>query len=294
MSLINDALKKAQAQRADTPAKPLPSITSTPYVAKPATKPSPPSSVRYQITEPIASPKPPVSSVKYGAHTQNDPVSPKTLWLCLGAIAFLLAATGVTMLIMRPTTETAAVAKPTLLAPPTSASVPTAPAPIAQVETPSIATKPTAAPITPPAPTVAQTASAEPAPAPIVALPPVEQPAQPKAVTPAPVQATAKPVSKPVPQAVAAAPAAAALPPLYAPRQPAQVNPSIRIQNFIDRLRVSGIRMSDTGSKVILNDRLFLAGETVDANLELKLVKIEQGVLTFTDNNGKKYIKLFQ
>jgi hypothetical protein len=153
---------------------------------------------------------------------------------------------------------------------------------------------PTAVPIITPVPTVAQTASAEPATAPIVALPTVEQPAQLKPVTPPPAQATAKPASAAVPQAVTPAPASVALPPLYAPRQPAPVNPSIRIQNFIDRLRVSGIRMSDTGSKVILNDRLFLAGETVDPNLELKLVKIEQGVLTFTDNNGKKYIKLFQ
>jgi hypothetical protein len=87
---------------------------------------------------------------------------------------------------------------------------------------------------------------------------------------------------------------AAALPPLYAPRPPTTVNPSIRIQNFIDRLRVSGIRMSDRGSKVILNDRLFTAGELVDTGLELKLIKIEQGVLTFADSNGKKYIKLFQ
>ena len=90
------------------------------------------------------------------------------------------------------------------------------------------------------------------------------------------------------------APAAtAALPPLYAPRPPSPVNPSARIQNFIDRLRVTGIRLSDKGTKVILGDRLFTIGEVVDNGLELRLIKAEQGVLTFSDANGKTYIKLF-
>jgi hypothetical protein len=90
------------------------------------------------------------------------------------------------------------------------------------------------------------------------------------------------------------APATVALPPIYAPRAPAPVNPSLRIQNFVDRLRVTGIRMSTTGSKVILGDRLFNLGDIVDSGLELRLVKVEEGVLTFADANGRTYIKLFQ
>jgi hypothetical protein len=84
------------------------------------------------------------------------------------------------------------------------------------------------------------------------------------------------------------------LPPIYAPRAPTPVNPGARIQSFIDRLRVTGIRMSTTGSKVIHNDRLFKAGDIVDPALDLRLLKIEEGVLTFADTNGKTYIKLFQ
>jgi hypothetical protein len=43
-----------------------------------------------------------------------------------------------------------------------------------------------------------------------------------------------------------------------------------------------------------MNDRLFSAGDIVDSVLELRLVKIEEGVLTFSDSSGKKYLKLFQ
>ena len=92
----------------------------------------------------------------------------------------------------------------------------------------------------------------------------------------------------------ASTPATAALPPLYAPRAPTPINPSARVQGFIDRIRVTGIRKSDTESRVILNYRMFKTGDVVDSGLEVKLVKIEDGVLTFADSNGKTYIKLFQ
>ncbi len=84
------------------------------------------------------------------------------------------------------------------------------------------------------------------------------------------------------------------LPPIYAPRAPTPVDNATRIQGFIERLRVTGVRISERGNKVILNDRLFSTGDTVNPGLELKLTKIEPGVITFTDSSGRNYIKLYQ
>lgn len=62
---------------------------------------------------------------------------------------------------------------------------------------------------------------------------------------------------------------------------------------MIDKFRISGIRLSDTDSKVILNDHLFRVNELVEPSLGLRLVKIESHLLTFTDGDQNVYLKHF-
>jgi len=298
MSLINDALKKAQQQRADAtatppgaPAVPAPAVPKPPAaggtpvatpapVAPPPAITRPPSAISYLAkTPPAARPTAP-SSIRYPATSPAKPASSKTLWLCLGGIALVIVSVGVTMLLVQPPAQPVVAAKPAPVAPAPDVATRTVPP---QAVATSPAPEPAAGPVVQTAP--------EPVPA-------VSFPATRPAPSPAPAVAIASP-AEPAPAvqppaATAAATAQAALPPLYTPRAPAPVNPSVRVQNFIDRLRVTGIRTSDTGSRVILNYRMFSVGDTVDNGLELKLVKVEEGVLTFADSTGKTYIKLFQ
>jgi len=292
MSLINDALKKAQQQRADdaaAPARPpavtpttTPAPVHTPSPATAATRATSPSRLQEQprpVARPVTTP-----SIRYQTSSPKDPVSPKTLWLCLGAIALVLVSVGITMTLTKKTAEPVAVAK--------SLPVQPTPRPVSPARTVGSTSALGVQPVELPAPTIAPV---EAAPAPVVSLP-VAAPAQPTPAAPAPVQAVAADtpaVSLPA-NAATPAPSASALPPIYAPRAPTPVNPSAHIQNFIDRIRVTGIRRSDTGSRVILNYRMFKTGDTVDSGLEVKLIKIEDGVLTFADSSGKTYIKLFQ
>jgi len=360
MSLINDALKKAQRQRSDPSAIPIfddtpatPDVDNSPATPEltesttstPVTKPSPvgdltrkSNPVKPQGPAPTpARSSTPQTSFKYPtAHTsppawkkdatpatpatpgtpsqryqtggsaspharpstapsfkyqdpssQKEPVSPMTLWLWLGGIALVLISIGVTLSIMNapidpvnPTIANVAAPKPVAkrqaaVSPPAPAPQPiTSPTPTA---TPALdeATTPPAVVATPASP---QTAAEIPA---IVSLP-----------VATPVATATPPSATPAPTTAAPAPAAA-LPPLYAPRPPAPVNPTARVQNFVNRLRVTGIRLSDKGTKVILGDRLFTIGEIVDTNLELRLIKAEPNVLTFADATGKTYIKIF-
>jgi len=288
MSLINDALKKAQKQRTDEPgaSPPRPAPATVPIaIGKPASLPPPP---------PPALPRP--SSIRYNAGPDATPrekkpqhdnhASLKPLWITLGVIAIAAVSVRVTVMIVR-TADDPTQAKPAQI---TKTTKPPAETPRAATPPPTPAAIIIAAPAPPPAvltPAPVPVAETKPAPA----LAPVTIPVitEPPAAAPAPIPAPA-----PVPVVTTKPAPAPALPPLYTPRPPASVNPSARIQSFIDRLRVSGIRLSDSGNKVILNDRLFTAGETVDGVLELKLVKIEYGVLTFTDASEKNYLKLFQ
>ncbi|HEY9153930.1 MAG TPA: hypothetical protein VIM69_02295, partial [Opitutaceae bacterium] len=75
--------------------------------------------------------------------------------------------------------------------------------------------------------------------------------------------------------------------------EPTPVKPTIRIQALVDKFRVSGIRLSDTDSKVILNDHLFHIDDPVESSLGLRLTKIEEHRLTFVDADGNTYVKRF-
>ena len=60
---------------------------------------------------------------------------------------------------------------------------------------------------------------------------------------------------------------------------------------FIDALRIAGVRASSTDSKVLMNDRVYRIGDTVEHVLGLKLTAITAESLTFEDENGARYTR---
>jgi len=69
--------------------------------------------------------------------------------------------------------------------------------------------------------------------------------------------------------------------------------PDPKILAYLDALQIAGIRVSDTGSKVLMNDRVFRENEIVDHLLGLRLKKVESDNLTFVDERGVIYTKNF-
>ncbi|MBC8040362.1 MAG: hypothetical protein H7Y06_07465 [Opitutaceae bacterium] len=88
---------------------------------------------------------------------------------------------------------------------------------------------------------------------------------------------TAPPVPKPAPVVV---------PP--APREPV-ANPAV--YEFLEKLRVSGVRASATDPKVIMNDRVFRLNDIVDKTLQLRLTRVDNSALIFSDASGFEYRK---
>ena len=66
-----------------------------------------------------------------------------------------------------------------------------------------------------------------------------------------------------------------------------------RIAAFVEKVRVTGIRTSESGSKVLMNDKVYRLNDVVDRKLGLRLVKIASDTLTFADANGATYVKNF-
>jgi hypothetical protein len=92
----------------------------------------------------------------------------------------------------------------------------------------------------------------------------------------------------------AAAPSPAAVAPVMVPENPAAAPaPDPRIQAFVDKVRIAGIRSSGEDSKVIMNDRVYRVNDIVDRDLQVKLVKVEADALTFSDARGLLYVRTF-
>ena len=226
MSLINEALKKAQRQRTVDPVVVAPAApgTSTAPVAR------------------IAKRRPPMP-----ARTQ--------VILIGGSAGVLLAGAAVAFLLLRPDP----VVPMPVVKPPVAVTAPDEPVPVVVVPRPA-----------PPPPVVVQ-------------LPVIT----PKPPAPAPAVTTdpAPTVSNPTPVVVQPAPLKPA--PLLEP----VANP--RVHEFLETLRISGIRVSDTDPKVIMNDRVFRLNDLVDRATQLRLTKVEPSTLTFVDATGYEYRKNF-
>ena len=233
MSLINEALKKAQNQRTNPPVTP------------PGTPP------------PTANSSAP----------QPSPFGKIGVLIAICAVIVSLSVLATVFLLRRPTSEPIVSALPaTAPAPQRIASATTTPAPIAAKPTDAVS----------PAPTVAAATN-----------------------TPANNSAKTSPASATATAANAAPLTASAIAfPVMTPTptpspEPTPVKPTIRIQALVDKFRISGIRISDTDSKVILNDHLFRVDDPVESSLGLRLTKIEEHRLTFVDADGNTYVKRF-
>jgi len=238
MSLINEALKKAQKQRTGE----APSLSSLPSIGG----------------------ERPVHIAK-----RRTPPGFDTLLLRLGV--------GVGVLVI-------VVVGGILLFRDKGTPAPTPPPPVAVAPAPS----PTATSPTPAAPV--QTAPSTQASTFVVpqATPPAAAPA--KTVT-----VTATPKAETAPSVVAQTPAPVVEPPKPEPAKPPAAARKLepRAINYIESIRVAGIRASATDSKVLMNDRVYRVGDTVEHEMGLKLVGITSSSLTFEDEQGGRYTRNF-
>ena len=66
-----------------------------------------------------------------------------------------------------------------------------------------------------------------------------------------------------------------------------------RVHVFVDSIHVTGIRSSGGDSRVLMNDRVFRVNDIVERTYGVRLTKVEPDALTFTDANGATYVKNF-
>lgn len=235
MSLINDALKKAERQRAGS-VPPMP-------------------------VDPVSGPQ--------GSTARKTPV-PTLVLVGGGALLGLALAIGAVLLWPR---------SPVNPGPETVAKISSPPAPAPAIQ--------------PAAPTVAVTT---PASTPAVSSPPPAEP-----VAPAKTVVAAVPVADPQPEIVPAK----SEPPVVAkvelpaenktpgPAPAAPSGPSAIFTKKVESFRVAGIRFAGAESKVIMNDRVYRIGETVDHEQGIKLTAVTANSLTFVDAAGAAYTRHF-
>ena len=75
------------------------------------------------------------------------------------------------------------------------------------------------------------------------------------------------------------------------PQPAAKLEP--RAIQYIENIKVAGIMARPTDSKVLMNDRVYRIGSLVEAEMGLTLVGITPNSLTFEDGNGGRYTRTF-
>lgn len=267
MSLINEALKKAQRSRHD---------------GQPADAP------------PVPGGSPIVK--------RSQPRSAKTVALIGGgAFALVLVSVVTTLFLLKsrsaaPTAPASTATSATPAKTPTAstsgetparpASPATSPADPAASPAPAAKADQPAAPSDRAAPTTATASSAKAGTAAPAGTQPPTASAAHSQPTPPPAAAT---VSSPAASAVAAP----------TPVQPAAPAPAAtpqrdeRIATFVDAVRVTGIRSAGNDSRVLMNGQFFRVNDIVERTLGVRLVKVEVDSLTFADANGLTYVKYF-
>ena len=71
----------------------------------------------------------------------------------------------------------------------------------------------------------------------------------------------------------------------------ASTPPNSKIIEWLQRAQVSGVRLAEDGSKVLLNGRAYGVGEMVHFGLGLKVLLVQEKRVIFEDTNGKRYMK---
>lgn len=260
MSLINEALKKAQKQR-----------THEPHATAPAGSHPPPPPRVAKRSQPMPAQTLVIIGMMcllllvaivagawyiFGNSTPSETIATSTTPTLKNAPVVDLPAA---------TTPVAPVPSAPSDAPKPAASGPndTLPAVPAQVPAASAATLPTT-----PA-TVAPTATPAPSPAATITSPLVGAPANPSNPAETPLHIDLTPASR------------------------AYVPPNPKVSAVVDLLRVSGIRASANDPKALMNDRVFRLNDLVDRGTGLRLLEITPGHLVFIDEEGATYIKNF-
>lgn len=232
MSLINEALKKAQRARHDGTA--------------PAT-----------------------GDAEGSVAKRAEPKSAKsTLLIAVGAATLVVVSMVGTALWMSRSPAPHAETKPIAVKPAESAAT----------SSPTLVVPPISAP---PATTPPATTTAKPNPPSVKPAP-----ANPAPTSPAPL------ASAPIATPPNAAPAVVSAP-TPSPEPPPAAKPDERVHQFVEAIRVTGIRASGTESKVLMNDRVYRVNDIVERTLGVRLTKVSTDSLTFTDANGVTYVKYF-
>ena len=65
------------------------------------------------------------------------------------------------------------------------------------------------------------------------------------------------------------------------------------IIQWLEQSVITGIRLSESGNRVLLNGRSFRGGEYVHYAYKLKILTIQENRVIFADENGNKYLKRF-
>jgi hypothetical protein len=115
--------------------------------------------------------------------------------------------------------------------------------------------------------------------------------ATPPAPTAAPI-AISRPVPTALPVAPSPAPTAAAVAASSAPAASPQSHDEL-IQGIVDRFHVSGVRAAGNESKALLDGHVYKVNDLVERAVGLRLIKVEEGQLTFVDAAGEKFVKTF-
>ena len=69
--------------------------------------------------------------------------------------------------------------------------------------------------------------------------------------------------------------------------------PNEEIVDWLAQSKVTGVRITNSSSKVILNNQAFVPGDSVNMTLDLTILKIEAERIIFIDSNNVEYVKLF-
>ncbi len=254
MSLINEALKKAQRQRHDDPTAPVPPVPGGGTI----TRRGQPRSAKSLVLISAGAVVLVVLSVVFTVYLVNRAAPPP------------LKVTN----IKPPAPKTGPSPKPIVVPPVAAGNV--APAPAvnsASAITPSpAATRPPKDEGRRPAPLATPT-SVEANPTPVAAASIADRPALAPAQPPPPVGP-----STPAPSPV--------------PVQTNSI-PDPRIHVFVDALRIAGVKAGGAESRVLMNDRVYRLNDIVERSLGVRLIKVETNSLTFSDANSVTYVKFF-
>jgi rRNA maturation endonuclease Nob1 len=76
-----------------------------------------------------------------------------------------------------------------------------------------------------------------------------------------------------------------------AAQKAASAKPSREVIEWLGASKISGVRLSGSDSRVILNGNAYSVGDEVNFSLGLKVLVIQETRILFEDRNGKKYMK---